>query len=242
MSLRIFHTADHHGCQGGYREIAGLRNPDTDLHLDAGDTLHGSNTSFRWHEENLSLLSKVGCEAMSMGNRELHYLWLVRERRARQMTFPLLAANLVELWGRPTTWTTGITLERAGKRIGIFGMTVVQYPVGSLYEQLFGLRFLEPETLIEPMARRYRATHDVVVFLAHLGLARDRELAYRLRKRPECRIDLILGGHSHHLITEPERVGETYLSHIGAHGSHYGVWRNGSLGWEFELQTVDGTE
>lgn len=235
--LRIIHTADAHGAQEVYDALRSQLGPQT-LLLDAGDTLLGSNTAFRWSEPNLRRMSDLGYHAMTMGNRELHYLPAVLERRRQERNFPLLAANLLDLWGRQTTWQEGLSVECAGLRVGIFGMTVVQYPVGSLYEKLLGLRFLPPETLIEYLVEKYQAENDVVVFLSHLGIDWDRRLAKQLEAKPRLRCDLILGGHTHLHLKEPERYGSTLLSHIGSHGQGYGVWERLKDGWNFRYQDV----
>lgn len=239
MSLRLIHTADTHGHSELYDALAGALRPETDVLLDAGDTLLGSNTAFRWREPNLRKLSQLGCAAMTMGNRELHYLPWVLEQRASERTFPLLAANLVDLWGRPTTWTDGLTLEREGYRIGVFGMTVVQYPVGSLYEKLFGLRFLPPHTLIEGLVRRYQSQHDLVIFLSHLGVDQDRALLRQLSARPELKLDFVFGGHTHTLFKEPETHGHCRLVHVGSHGQGYGEWtRQSNNDWAYRFHTL----
>lgn len=238
-ALRLLHTADAHGTSAVYDSLETALRSETDLLLDAGDTLLGSNTAFRWREPNLQRLSRLGCRAMTMGNRELHYLPWVLEQRASERNFPLLAANLVDLWGRPTSWQEGVSLELAGQRIGIFGMTVVQYPVGSLYERLFGLRFLPPRTLIEGLVRRYQEQHDVVIFLSHLGLEQDRALARYLASKPELRLDFILGGHTHALFSTPELYGRCRLCHVGSHSRGYGLWSQQPDGsWEYRFCPV----
>ena len=104
MSLnRIIHTADCHGTHAVYDRLRSQLDNDT-LFLDAGDAIAGSNTAFQLSEPNLALLSELGCRAMTMGNRELHYLPWILERRAQERNFPLLAANLVVLGGRQTSW------------------------------------------------------------------------------------------------------------------------------------------
>lgn len=240
VELTVFHTADVHGVSAVYRHLQDVVDPRRDILLDAGDAIAGSNTAFRWREPNLRRLSRLGCAAMTMGNRELHYLPWVLEQRASERTFPLLAANLIDLWGRPTTWQEGVTIERGGLRVGVFGMTVVQYPVGSLYERLFGLRFLPPDTLIESLVRRYQETHDVVIFLSHLGLDQDRTLARQLAAKANLKLDLLLGGHTHTLFRQPEQIGDCRLSHVGSHGRGYGRWRRGDRGeWEFSFHPVE---
>ncbi len=203
------------------------------LLLDAGDALVGSNTAFKWNEPNLELMSDLGYHAMTMGNRELHYVPAVLERRAAQRNFPLLAANLEELWGRSKTWQEGLSVEVAGLKVGIFGLTVAQYPVGSLYEKVFGLRFLPPETLIEHLVAKYQAENDVVVFLSHLGAEWDRRLARQLEAKPHLKCDLILGGHTHIRHEEPELVGHTHICHVGSHSQGYGVWEKTSSDWVY---------
>lgn len=241
FELTLFHTADVHGVSAVYQHLQDKVDPTRDILLDAGDAIAGSNTAFRWREPNLRRLSQLGCAAMTMGNRELHYLPWVLEQRASERTFPLLAANLIDLWGRPTTWQEGVTIERSGLRVGVFGMTVVQYPVGSLYERLFGLRFLPPHTLIESLVRRYQETHDVVIFLSHLGLGQDRKLARQLAAKANLKLDLLLGGHTHTLFRHPEQIGDCRLSHVGSHGRGYGRWQRDSRGeWEFSFHPVEG--
>jgi 2',3'-cyclic-nucleotide 2'-phosphodiesterase (5'-nucleotidase family) len=238
-ALRLIHTADAHGTAAVYQALGEVMDPQSDLLLDSGDALLGSNTAFRRHEPNLARLSALGCSAMTMGNRELHYLPWVLEQRAAERTFPLLAANLVDLWGRPTTWREGLTVEHQGLRLGIFGMTVVQYPVGSLYERLFGLRFLPPETLIEHLVRRYQAEHDVVVFLSHLGLQTDRALARQLAAKGDLKLDLLLGGHTHTMLRQPEVYGHCRLAHVGSHSRAYGLWSwQGGGEWSYRLEEL----
>ena len=232
---RIIHTADCHGTQAVYDRIRPLLGTET-LLLDAGDSIAGSNTAFRWTEPNLTLLSELGCQAMTMGNRELHYVPWILERRAAERSFPLLAANLVELWGRPRTWQDGISLNFDNMKVGVFGMTVVQYPVGSLYEKVFGLRFLPPETLIEHLVETYQKEHDLVIFLSHLGLDWDRRLARKLMERSDLKCDFILGGHTHNELSQPEVYGHTRLSHVGSHSTGYGLWHEQNGEWKFQLQ------
>lgn len=238
MSLqRIVHCADTHGTNACYQAVTRMGNRHS-LLLDAGDAIQGSNTAFRWNEPNLSSMTELGFHAMTMGNRELHYLPLIMERRASQRGFPLLAANLVELWGRPASWQEGVSLDFDGFRVGVFGMTVVQYPVGSLYEKLFGLRFLPPETLIEYLVEKYQKDHDLVIFLSHLGVDQDRRLARQLERRPELRCDFILGGHTHLIWAQPEVYGHTRVSHVGSHSRGLGVWDRKDSEWAFRWEPV----
>ena len=102
-------------------------------------------------------------------------------------------------------------------RLGVIGITVVQYPVGSGWEKVFGLRFLDPQQVIPPLAQRLAERLDGLIILSHLGLDRDRELAPSLPART-----LILGGHTHTVLQEPVTVGDCWIVQGGAHARYLG--------------------
>ncbi|HKE37879.1 MAG TPA: hypothetical protein VKB39_10615, partial [Candidatus Baltobacteraceae bacterium] len=83
---------------------------------------------------------------------------------------------------------------------------------GSPWERVFGWRFLDPWDAVEPYAANVPAGEPLVV-LSHVGLKLDRILAQRVP-----RIDLILGGHSHDTLFEPEYSGGVPIVHAGPYG------------------------
>ncbi|MCA9794935.1 MAG: metallophosphoesterase [Candidatus Eremiobacteraeota bacterium] len=215
-SLTIVHTNDLHGASQPLERLAGEARSQA-LLLDSGDAIAGSNTAFFLNEPNLARMSQLGYRAMAMGNREFHYLRRVLAMRARQRNFPLLAANLVDLRGQSEgLFQSHLSLDWQGIKVAIFGATVVQYPVGSRWERLTGFRFLAPELCLPPLVSHLRANHDLVIFLSHLGLDVDRRLAPRLE------VDLVLGGHTHDLLEQPEHIGKSWLFQGGSHGGYFG--------------------
>src|SRR5699024_4353351 len=64
---------------------------------------------------------------------------------------------------------------------------------------------------------------DMIVLLSHLGIYEDRTIA---KEFPE--IDVIIGGHTHHLLEQGEYVGQTLLAAAGKFCTHVGevqlVW------------------
>lgn len=64
---------------------------------------------------------------------------------------------------------------------------------------------------------------DVVVILSHLGLSTDRRLAEQITG-----IDVILGGHTHHVLEEPLVIGQTVL------GATWEIW---PMAWESDSGT-----
>lgn len=73
---------------------------------------------------------------------------------------------------------------------------------------------------------------DVVVILSHLGLSTDRRLAEQIMG-----IDVILGGHTHHVLEEPLVIGQTVLGAAGKFGQWLGkvVLERTSVGEPLQL-------
>jgi 5'-nucleotidase len=55
----------------------------------------------------------------------------------------------------------------------------------------------------------------MLLVLSHVGLSLDRKLAERVP-----RIDLILGGHSHDTLYQPEMVGDVPIVHAGPYAKY----------------------
>lgn len=215
-----------HGCDGALSRLEQEEKPPVCLALDAGDAVRGSNTVFRRREPILERMSRLGYAAQAMGNREFHYLRSVQRQRSRQRAFPLLAANLVDLRGTSSgLWEKQAVLEVGGWKVGVFGATVVQYPVGAWWERLTGFRFLAPEDCLPALCCELKKRCDLVIFLSHLGLDRDRGLAPRLPG-----LDLILGGHTHVALDHPVEAGSVRIVQAGSHSRYLGrlVVRRGS--------------
>ncbi|HEV3157672.1 MAG TPA: hypothetical protein VGZ00_10040 [Candidatus Baltobacteraceae bacterium] len=219
MSLRIYHTSDLHDHRGIATSLQALRARDPGLLFDSGDSLRGSQTVFHRCEPIIAELNSAGYDAQGVGNREFHYLFGLMRARARMMRHPLVCSNLIDLRGRTLPFVDGLTLEvpDAGKTswtVRLFSLLVVQYPEGSWWERLFGWRFLDPVAVAERIAGQTPPEH-VLVLLSHMGLSMDRKIAARVP-----RIDLLLGGHSHDTLHEPEYVGRVPIVHAGPYGRY----------------------
>ena len=216
--LTLLHTNDLHDRRSVFAYLEQVERDATTLLLDAGDAIRGSNTVFRWEEPVLDAMSAVGYDVCAFGNRELSYLRPVLRRRLRQARHPYTCANVVDLrsplhdmWKAPFLRTIGAC------RVGIIGLTPVQYLPGSPWEPLLGYRFSRPEEAVRDAVASLRDQVDLLVLLSHSGLRTDCRLA-----RDIAGIDLIVGGHSHHRLPEPLWVGTTAIVQTGCHGRHVG--------------------
>ena len=216
--IRIYHTSDLHAHRGIAAPLQKIRSERPGLLFDCGDALRGSQTVYRRNEPILAEMDAAGYDAQAIGNREFHYLFAMLEARASRMRHPLVCTNLRDVKSRALPFSRELSLTASDTTAGrcvqlhIFGLLIMQYPAGSVWERVFGWRFLQPWDALAPYVSEV-PPDDVVVVLSHIGLSLDRELAARLP-----RIDLILGGHSHDTLERPEFVGDVPVVHAGPYG------------------------
>jgi 2',3'-cyclic-nucleotide 2'-phosphodiesterase (5'-nucleotidase family) len=258
MNLHLIHTNDLHN-RFPERTINEIRTQNS-LLLDSGDALQGSNLVYHFKEPVLRKMRKAGYAAMAMGNREFHYLRRCLENRFSESDFPILAANLVDLREKVKIQDSFIycspdlkdpqnisnpqqSCSGSEVRIGVFGLTVPQYPENSRWEKITGWRFFSPIESAKKAVAKFRDAGVQLVFcLSHSGFHSDCVLAEQV-----AGIDLILGGHSHTILKEPHRIGSTLILQTGSHGRFVGSWnlffeiRNGNLqSWKIEGGLISG--
>lgn len=214
----IYHTADLHGrlSSAAARRLAELREKRPNaLLLDAGDAVTAGNLGFRLGGEPiLRRMAEIGYGAMAMGNRESHPWRFFLERKLRDASFPVLAANLRARRGRAARMVQGhVILESGGRRVGVFGLAPRVTPPESFWARFTDYVFDEPVAAAQQAAAELRGRTDLVVCLSHCGAETDRQLA----ALPG--ISLVLGGHSHRAFVS-RLPGQALIVHPGPHGQH----------------------
>lgn len=209
---RIYHTSDLHDRRGIVGRLRELRAGEPGFLFDCGDSLRGSQTVYHRREPIIGEIDEAGYDAQAIGNREFHYLFPLLRARAERMRHPLVCTNLLDTKGRQLPFVPSLRLERDGAIVHVLGLLIMQYPVGSPWERVFGWRFLDPWDAVAPYAAAI-PDGEMLVVLSHVGLRLDRVLAQRVP-----RIDLILGGHSHDTLLEPEYAGGVPIVHAGPYG------------------------
>lgn len=183
--------------------IGGVRKENKNVLLfDAGDFLQGTPyfNLFKGEVE-VKAMNLMKYDAATLGNHEFDYGMEVLEKVVRQAEFPIVSSNYdfshTALAGLVKPY---IILKRDGIRIGVIGIGV--RPQGLIAAGNYkGMKFLDPVETANKLADQLRSQHrcDMVVCLSHLGYQPDVELAEKTRD-----IDLIIGGHSHTYMKEPE--------------------------------------
>lgn len=233
LRLLILHANDVHGRVEGLARIATLVEttrrvyPDQPvLYFDLGDSEDTTNrlSSLTKGVAMHRLLSAAGCDASVVGNATtIRYGPRIVGEQAAAARYPLLLANVREPDGSLLPGVRASAIVHAGPlRLGLIGVTSALDDGGdrgSTYERDFGMRVLPVAPLVRELAAELRREGvHAVLLLSHLGLPADRELAAELQGV----VPLILGGHSHHLLPQGERVGDVMIAQAGEYAQHLG--------------------
>lgn len=188
--LRVLATSDEHGWlfplkdkrgglrRGGVLEAAealraeGLGRDDV-LLISTGDMWTGpyESTLLRGAPM-LEAMAAMGYAAAVVGNHEFDFGQDVLLERSRQAPFPFLAANVVdEKTGEVPPFARAFAIvERAGRKIGVVGLTTTETPSTTDVKNLKGLRFLPyAEALGRAIPAARAAGAELLVVAMHEG-------------------------------------------------------------------------
>ncbi len=184
---------------------------------------------------NIRLMNDAGYDAVTLGNNEgLTCTDGMLERAyGREARFSVLCANMVRTGSgsRPAWMQPDKIIERGGLRFGLIGVTAA---FAEFYAML-GWEMIDPIAAVAQRAAALRPHADVIIVLSHLGLQLDKRMAEEVEG-----IDLILGGHTHHLLEEPLVMNGTSICAAGKFGEYVG---RVEIGWDerSKLPTVRAT-
>jgi 5'-nucleotidase len=239
---------------GGYEDRGGLgyvatvireaRQRGHVLVLHAGDFLSPSLLSIKFKHRGAQMIdamNAIGVDIATAGNHEFDLGCATLAERIRQSAFRWNVANVALPDGLDVPAGKVVPYEVVtadGLRIGIFGLTL---PLAAVRCDRGEITFRDPLTTAREMvAALKREGVQVIVALTHLPIATDRALAAAV---PD--IDVIVGGHDHHMMTA--MVGSTLIAKADANAATVGVIRlktisaNGDILAEKSWQQIDIT-
>jgi len=232
--------------RGGWAKIATLirgeraAGADRTLVVDGGDFSMGTlfHSLFVREAAELRLLGAMGYDVSTLGNHEFDFrvsglASALRAAKARGEALPaLVASNIVLGAGVPAEDARAfseypvrdyLVLERAGLRIGIFGLI----GQGAADDS----PFIAPASVTDYIAQarrvvdilRNRERVDLVVALSHCGLAAEPSRSEDIRLADAVPgIDVIVSGHSHTMLAQPIIRGGAIIVAAGSQGEYLG--------------------
>ncbi len=212
------------------REYHGKRKEQMFL-LDVGDHVdrfHPVAEAMRG-SANIDLLNDAGYDCVTLGNNEgitlsyeeLYHLY-------DDADFDVICANLESKEEKDPSWLKPYTMltTNQGTKIGIIGLTA---PFRAFYE-LLGWNVESPFQILDKYVEEVKNQADIVILLSHLGINDDQEIASRYKD-----IDIIIGGHTHHLFRDGEMIEDTLLTAAGKHGLYVGQV---ALTWDHDEKSL----
>ncbi len=222
-TLELLHWNDVHGRFAGLARLSARArqiresSPHPVLLLDGGDVEEASVrlSALTYGVAGWRLLGAAGVDAAVAGNGGmLRYGPGVLPRYAMALGSPPLVCDLDEDGSAPIGSAPSTMLTAGELRVGVIGATDY-YPQ---YDS-FGLSERGRVTAVRREADSLRARGaDVVVLLSHCGINQDRGLSWALRSK----VDLIVGGHTHDVLTDGDRANGIPIAQAGCYAELLG--------------------
>ncbi|MCW4013146.1 MAG: 5'-nucleotidase C-terminal domain-containing protein, partial [Candidatus Bathyarchaeota archaeon] len=239
--LYVVHTNDVHGRIEadpgvGYANLATLVNmgrsvTNKNLLLDAGDVSHGTLLTNLFEGETAAvLLDMLGYDAVVPGNHDFNYgkeRLIEAAKIAEQYSdLRVLAANVLDEQGKMVFQPYQLYYFD-GFTVGVIGATTPDTETKTHPKNVEGLSFMSDEVVYgaQAMVDEVRDRADYVIVLAHLGLDEDGSYGVTSRMLAENvkGIDLIVDGHSHTVLENGQRVGDTLIVSAGEYMKQVGL-------------------
>ena len=237
--LTLIHSNDLHGdflpteqdgrLSGGISYLSGyvkkVRSEEENvIFANAGDMFRGSIIDSEYLGlSTIDLMNLLAPDVTTVGNHEVDYgiaHLLFLEKCAK---FPIINANLFVTLNNARLFQPYLTLNVGGMNILFIGILTEEVISSTKSERVIGT-FIDVEQAAKEVGiicDNYRTRHtDMVVLLTHIGIEADRELAAMLD--PDWGVDIIIGGHTHTLLSEPEIVNGVPIVQVGKGSGHIG--------------------
>ena len=261
-NLVLLHSNDLHGdflaeevdeiLLGGISMLSGYVNKvrqesENAVYCIAGDMLQGSiiDSEFKGLST-IEIMNLLNPDVASIGNHEVDYglaHLLFLERCAR---FPIVCANLFIKNPYTRLFHPHVILEKAGMRIMFIGIITSEIMHGMNKDLLGSFVGVEDAAReVGQICNAWRTTDiDLTVLLTHIGFEEDKKLAQLLD--PDWGVDLIIGGHSHTVLEQPETVNGILIAQAGVGTAQIGRFdltvnmdTNSIAAYEWQLVPID---
>ncbi len=238
--LTILHINDIHGdflptrggfgvYKGGLSRLSGyvkkVRSEEKNVILaNAGDMFRGSVIDSEFMGlSTIDMMNTLAPDVTTIGNHEIDYgiaHLLFLEKCAK---FPIINADLFITLNNSRLFKPYLNIDIDGMRIMFIGLLTEEVISSAKSERVIGTYIDVEEAAKEVgiISDNYRTKDtDMLVLLTHIGIEKDRQLASLLD--PDWGVDMIIGGHSHTFMEEPEVVNGVPIVQAGTGSGQIG--------------------
>jgi 5'-nucleotidase / UDP-sugar diphosphatase len=233
----IFHTNDTHSILANFPELAYLveKERETTKHvlLVSGGDIFSGNAIVDYYDPRgfpkIDIMNRLGYDVNTIGNHDFDYGPEILQDRIDQSDFPFILAN-IRTGNTPLAQPEPYLIAGPGRlKIAFLGLIQLNDSgIPSTHpDKVKGMEFFPAiETASDFSYLADKA--DAVIALTHLGFAADTLLAW---ENPW--LNIIIGGHSHTLITEPRKYNDVLVTQSGSRMRYVGkltlLFRNREL-------------
>lgn len=185
--------------------------------FDAGDIISGSiYANFSKGEDFLRVYSKLSPSFTTLGNHEFDYAPNHLINLYKKHKIPVVCSNIISKNEFPMM---KYSILKIGKyKIGIFGLITPDTVFLSNPKTVANYKFMDIfKTTRDILAIFKKKGVNFIIALTHIGYKQDYALALEFPK-----IDLIIGGHSHTLLSNPIRINNTAIVQAESYGRYLG--------------------
>ncbi len=274
--LTILHTNDHHGrfWQNKYGEygmaarktlIDELRaevqaQGGSVLLLSGGDINTGvPESDLQDAEPDFKGMSKIGYDAMALGNHEFDNPLEVLEKQIEWASFPMLSANIYDKQTGERMFQAYQMFDKQGIKIAVIGLTTEDTQKIGNPEFIGGIDFRDPKVEAKALIEDLKQTEhpDLIFAVTHMGHYENGNRGVNApgdvalaRYLEQGQLDMIVGGHSQEPVCmegpnvvkknfkpsdecQPDKQNGTYIVQAHEWGKYVGradyEFRNGDL-------------
>lgn len=214
---------------GGFNELAfaidSMRHArTTTLLLDAGDIMTGtpiSDIPYKGADGGalIEMMNLMGYEGQTPGNHDFDISYENFRKLFAIARYPVFSANLIdEQSGLPVTGKEYVIIQKAGLRIGLFGLMSREFYDLVNVNSTKGIKLLPPVDVAKKMIALLEPKTDLLIAVTHEGVDDDSVLATDTRG-----IDVIVGGHSHTRLLKPKYINNVIIVQAGANAENLGI-------------------
>ncbi|MDP8206487.1 MAG: bifunctional UDP-sugar hydrolase/5'-nucleotidase [Candidatus Electryonea clarkiae] len=232
---------------GGAANLAGYLNYYRVIHepvilLNAGDEFTGTPICYATKGySQLEILNVIQPDAFTIGNHEFDFGVANMLSVFKKATFPVLLGNVVHEDNGELLFPADTILNVNGVRIGIIGvLTDALYEV-STQKATKGILVISSVDAVRKSLSRLTPQTDIQICLSHQGIKQDRALAEKIGSD----LEIIVGGHSHTPLYEPEKINGVFILQAGSKGRFLGIaemnidtFRNRLIGLDARLEEI----
>jgi 2',3'-cyclic-nucleotide 2'-phosphodiesterase (5'-nucleotidase family) len=226
-TIHLYHTNDLHSHFENWPTIVQFINKKRELHeqnnehmilLDIGDHADRFHpiTEATKGKANVSLLNMLQYDAVTIGNNEgITFSHEDLDSLYKEAEFPVIVSNLYTELGERPAWVVPyqiLTLNN-GVKVALLGVTVFY----EKFYELLGWKIKDPFQSILETVQQVKEQAEIIVLLSHLGISDDEIIA---REFPD--IDIIIGGHTHHVLQKGKQMYNSLITCAGKYGQYVG--------------------